>query len=249
MTDQITEEVSLEQPDAVEASEPLNMRTKEGKIEFLIQHMGEEARAELQDLNIAELSGQVKQVQQAVKHQLEQQAAHPGLVRPGSDPAEFESLRGNIQVGRVEIDDGSTVAIDEIIAYKGVDLHPASGAHQLSIVNPKTGLPGIVVFEKRKKIFERDPVAIIRDWRVRAQVLFVPMTKVTNPTLGTQTITALSRNNGAYYLPFDMDPDRKMIRRMSDYVKNEINVSDEEDQLASKIAADLLPETGPTGGR
>lgn len=255
MTDPITEQDSLEQSEAEQAddmddtSELLNMRTKAGKVEFLAQHLGEEARAELEELNIAELSGQVKQVQQAIKQQLEQQAAHPGLIRPGQDPMEFDSLRGNIQVGRVEIEDGTTVAIDEIVAYRGRDLHPATGAHQLSIINPRTGLPGIVVFEKKLKVFERDPVAIVRDWRTRAQALFVPMVRVTNPTLGTQTIVALSRNDGEYYLPFDVVPDRQMIRRMTDYVKGQINIVDEEEQLASKIAAELIPEAEPSGGR
>lgn len=226
----------------------LNMATKDGKIEFLVQHIGEDMREELEAMNIAELSKQVKAIKQAVARQQEQHAAHPGLVRPGGDPVEFESLRGNLQVGQVELEDGSTVAIDEIIAYRGRDLHPATGAHQIAIINPKNDFPGIVTFEKRPKLFEREPVAIVRDWRVKAQVLYVPQVVVTNPTLGTQTVRAHAR--GDYYLPLDVSPDKQMVSRMVDYVKGTINIVDEEEELARKIAGELIPEAGPIiGGR
>ena len=211
------------------------MATKAEMVEFLVQHHDVDPE-QFENMNIAQLSSKVKEAKEAIKAFEEAQAVSP-IIRPG-EGGSGESLRGKIEVGKVDLGNGVSVAVDEVLAYRGRDVHKVSGAHQVTIVNPKTYGPGIVTFEKRPNVWEKEPVAIVRDWRIRAQVLFYPNVRVLNPTLGTQEVSVHARPD--YYLPLDLRPDQQMTQKMANYVKGQLGEKDETERLTQAIAADLL---------
>lgn len=207
--------------------------TKKEKIEYLAKVMDVDP-SNFEHMNIAELSAQVRAYQDEQRKHAEAEAASP-IIRP--DEREMglgPSIRdGDAGDRRVKLDDENDCAVDEIVAYKGTDTHRITKAHQTTIVNPNTGHPGIVTFEVRPEIWKDHPVAIVRDWRVRAQVLFQAQVVVTNPTLGHQQVRVLPKPD--YFIPLDMHPNKAAIERMANYVRGQLQVEDETERLTKAV--------------
>jgi hypothetical protein len=216
------------------------VKTKVEKVAWLAEIQGVDP-SEFEHLSIAELSKMVKDQQQLIKDHEEAEAISP-IIRPGEQIG--PSIRDSAtEVGKVKLGkdaEGKDIfcSVDQIVAYKGKDINKISGAHQTTVINPKNGRPGMVTFEKRPNVWEQNPIAIVRDWRIMAQVLFKAQVVITNPTLGHQNVRVLSRDD--YFLPLDLKPNRQAVERMANYVRGSLMEVDETERLTQSIAANLI---------
>ncbi len=210
---------------------------KPDMVEFIIKHT-DSPEEDLEGMNIAELSKMVKQVRIAVKEHEEAQPT-PSIVTPTIVPA--GDIRSEIDEGTVMVGDRK-VPVSAIVAYKGDDVHPKTGAHQIVVRHPDKDSNTMVTFEKRDKIFKGLPVAVVEDWRIRAQVLFDAHKFVINPTLGQQHVRVNPRPG--YITPLDVNPNRGMIERMANYLRGTVSVADESDHLAQAVASQIFPDGG-----
>ena len=213
---------------------------KEEMVDFLVDQT-KSPREDFDAMNIAELSSMMKQVKMAVKEHEENQHAGISTIRPGEEkPPEVstDGLRAKIDAGKVKVGKNYFPA-SAIVAYKGRDVHPRTGAHQMLVQNPERDGTTIVTFEHRKDVFEGYPVAIVPDWRVRAQVLLKTETIVINLTKGIQQTRVHRRSD--YVTPLDLTPDKGLVERMASYMRGLVSVADENEQLAASIANELIP--------
>ena len=208
---------------------------KEEMVKFITETAGTDPE-DYEGMNIAEVSKHYRAAKQAVE---QHEKSAPIIQRP--DMGKRDNLEEEFEVGKVTVGE-RTVPVSWIVGYKGPEVHPVTGAHQLLVKNPATGTNTIVTFEVRDEVIHGVPIAVIEDWRVRAQVLYYPHNIVVNPTLGQQVTRVHARKH--YYCPLDVNPDKRVVERMANYIRGTLAPTDETDQLQKAIAAHLIPESG-----
>lgn len=213
-------------------------KSKEDLKAFIVEHTGIPDTMDLDVMTYKELQEMAKGIKESLKQADVKPEPKPIIVKPGGDAPGGEraiNLEGYVNVG------GREVHSSCVVAYTGDDINKKGGFHSTVVDDPdRPGLNKNVVFNMMPELWKGAPVAIIDDWRLRANLLFRKFTQVTNMTRGTQVIRVARRKE--YTTPLDLSPDKALISRMVAYVKGEPRELDEAEGFASSLAGTMLPD-------